>query len=131
MGEPIRLRNDEEAFIIEPILDIMSMEEEANQTVEDKLRNQMTQIFHAHIKRVKPIEDDHDQANSFHDQKEGRDSLHIEVLDMKEKDYSDVQEPLCDIDFIQPSKLINPKLLFQGNEDSINQIQQMRMSKES
>jgi hypothetical protein len=39
MGEPIRLRNDEEAFIIEPILDIMSMEEEANQTVEDKLRN--------------------------------------------------------------------------------------------
>jgi hypothetical protein len=30
MGEVIRQRNDEEAFVIEPMLDIMSMEDEAN-----------------------------------------------------------------------------------------------------
>jgi len=30
MGEVIRHRNDEEAFVIEPILEIISMEDEAN-----------------------------------------------------------------------------------------------------
>lgn len=53
MGEVIRHRNDEEAFVIEPILDIMSMEDEANLTFEDKLRNQMTHIFHSRVSRGK------------------------------------------------------------------------------
>jgi hypothetical protein len=30
MGVVIRQRNDEEAFVIEPMLEIMSMEDEAN-----------------------------------------------------------------------------------------------------
>ena len=42
MGEAIRNRNDEEAFVIEPMLEIASLEDEANATFEDKLRTQMT-----------------------------------------------------------------------------------------
>lgn len=41
MGEAIRNRNDEEAFVIEPMLEIVSLEEEANATFDSKLRNQM------------------------------------------------------------------------------------------
>jgi len=96
MGEIIRLKNDEEAFVIEPILEIMSMEDEANQTFEDKLRNQTTHIFHSRVSQAKS-HDEVNQVNSLHGKRQ--DSLHIEIVDMKEQNNGKGEEPLCDIEF--------------------------------
>ena len=46
MGELIRNRDDEEAFVIEPVLEIDSMEDSAEAKVEKQLQNTLTMIHH-------------------------------------------------------------------------------------
>lgn len=66
MGEKIENRNDEEAFVIEPVLGINSLEEEAGAKDELKLRNTMNVIHHSRNTRMAEPKDSNDKHLTIH-----------------------------------------------------------------
>jgi hypothetical protein len=53
MGESIRQRTDEEAFVIEPIMTMRSVEDVMNQTIANRFKNELTYIPHHPVVKEK------------------------------------------------------------------------------